>query len=609
MGQKEIRPLNLKVHFLLLPLFLLLFGCGSGSGGSSSASSNTLLLLEGAAPPVVSTTNLQLAKQQSCSLASCPTPPPGATTAFLTTAAIEVGGAKFLTGAVYDVNGIFVSGTTLVWTSSNPSVVSVDPSSGLIQGLAPGRATINANWLGVAGNPVVVTALPLGGGGGPIQNQISVTVLDSTTDDPIQGALVSVSGTTALTDQNGQAVVVNAAMANQPQDLHVYASGYSTVSVYQVNTANMVFTLDPFVGTTGSLQGTVAGMTSQYAFVGTSGYQTPVETLTTYSFPDTKAIDINGNQNPSPSLPVSPRFFAASLVGFSCAPQPLLIHLGEAAGLGPINSVFPILQDFALDSTPVYSSTAAVKTLGAIVLPDFSKVPAPFTQADVQAAQGYANFNTKGVVQTGLDVGTYCALFGQAAVDRTHYSVTSVQIPGASSYWVQLSTDPRSKTTQELGKGFSYVSSTPGNAFPASQDLTLMNIPTQVNPPDYLTNSSFVGTTPTLTWNNTTGQNIDYYEVLLIDAGPAGATRGAYFWKVILPGSPAVDPVTGGAPVINFPIPSPPAGININSGYIIPGNLVKWQVFAYQIPGYDYNTQSGGTLSRYSVTPSRVFRP
>lgn len=85
-------------------------------------------------------------------------PPPALTTIVVMPSApsILIGGTQQLTAVDYDQNGAAMSGITLAWSSSNPSVAAIS-STGLANGLAAGTAQITASARGLSSNAAVLT--------------------------------------------------------------------------------------------------------------------------------------------------------------------------------------------------------------------------------------------------------------------------------------------------------------------------------------------------------------------------------------------------------------------------------------------------------------------
>jgi uncharacterized protein YjdB len=76
-------------------------------------------------------------------------------------ATVHVGStyARRLSATVYDAAGNVLSGRTVVWTSANQSVATVDPASGLVTGISPGTTRIRAVSEGVEGTADVTVDL------------------------------------------------------------------------------------------------------------------------------------------------------------------------------------------------------------------------------------------------------------------------------------------------------------------------------------------------------------------------------------------------------------------------------------------------------------------
>lgn len=96
---------------------------------------------------------------------------------------IRVGGATTFTAAAVDGGGGVITGRPATWASSDPNIATVNPTTGEVMGVAPGRATITGTVEGISDDAVIkVSKIPVG----------SVVV----TPDPAE---VRLGGTTALT--------------------------------------------------------------------------------------------------------------------------------------------------------------------------------------------------------------------------------------------------------------------------------------------------------------------------------------------------------------------------------------------------------------------------
>ncbi len=76
------------------------------------------------------------------------------------TAQVEVGATTALTADIRDQKGAVVTGKTLAWTSSVPSVAIVNPTSGSVTGVTAGTAQVSATVDGKTGQ-ATVTVLPV----------------------------------------------------------------------------------------------------------------------------------------------------------------------------------------------------------------------------------------------------------------------------------------------------------------------------------------------------------------------------------------------------------------------------------------------------------------
>jgi uncharacterized protein YjdB len=73
---------------------------------------------------------------------------------------ITVGQTGALTVVLTDAGGNVLAGRTVTWTSNNASVVSVDPSSGVLSAVATGNASITATSEGQSSSATVYAAVP-----------------------------------------------------------------------------------------------------------------------------------------------------------------------------------------------------------------------------------------------------------------------------------------------------------------------------------------------------------------------------------------------------------------------------------------------------------------
>ena len=71
--------------------------------------------------------------------------------------AVALGGTMQLAASATDASGSVVTGLTAAWTTSNPSVATVN-SNGLVSGISVGTATITATISGIAGSTGVTVA-------------------------------------------------------------------------------------------------------------------------------------------------------------------------------------------------------------------------------------------------------------------------------------------------------------------------------------------------------------------------------------------------------------------------------------------------------------------
>ncbi|MFL5606534.1 MAG: beta strand repeat-containing protein, partial [Gemmatimonadaceae bacterium] len=110
--------------------------------------------------------------------------------------ALAVGQSTTLAATVTDANGTVLTGRLVTWSSSNPSVATVNATTGVVTGVSVGSATITATSEGKTGTAAVtVTAVPVA----------SVTV-NPTTENLFVGQTAVLSAT--VKDANGAVVAV-----------------------------------------------------------------------------------------------------------------------------------------------------------------------------------------------------------------------------------------------------------------------------------------------------------------------------------------------------------------------------------------------------------------
>ena len=100
----------------------------------------------------------------SASTPAVPPPPPGQTVTTVTvapsSASVGVGANTTLQATVKDQNGTVMSGQSVSWSTSDPSIATVN-SSGVVAGVGAGSATITATCAGKSGTATItVTAAP-----------------------------------------------------------------------------------------------------------------------------------------------------------------------------------------------------------------------------------------------------------------------------------------------------------------------------------------------------------------------------------------------------------------------------------------------------------------
>jgi hypothetical protein len=103
---------------------------------------------------------------------------PGTTTSLSVSAArtqILVNGIVRVTGTVKDQSGNTVSGQTISWSSLTPATATVDPTTGIVKGIAPGTAKIQGASGNVTGSTTITVTAPLAScASGPVVLSLAV---------------------------------------------------------------------------------------------------------------------------------------------------------------------------------------------------------------------------------------------------------------------------------------------------------------------------------------------------------------------------------------------------------------------------------------------------
>src|SRR5438034_1080199 len=114
------------------------------------------------------------------------------------TASVQAGQRVQLTANPKDANGNPLTGRTVTWSSSNPTVATVDPN-GLVTGVTAGSATITATSEGQSGTATVTISAPTGqfAIGDSVQTTVAAWVrnISRPPADPATGTPPSVIGT------------------------------------------------------------------------------------------------------------------------------------------------------------------------------------------------------------------------------------------------------------------------------------------------------------------------------------------------------------------------------------------------------------------------------
>lgn len=104
------------------------------------------------------------------------TPPPVATVSVsLTASSVVIGATSQASAVTRDANGNVLTGRPIVWSSSDPSVATVDPSTGLVTAVDSGSANIIATSQGKSGQATItVTVVPVASVTVSLANQLIV---------------------------------------------------------------------------------------------------------------------------------------------------------------------------------------------------------------------------------------------------------------------------------------------------------------------------------------------------------------------------------------------------------------------------------------------------
>jgi hypothetical protein len=186
---------------------------------------------------------------KSSSSTPTPTPPapnPGALASITVTASsttIAVTNTSVTaTASGTDSSGVTISGLTFTWSSSNPSVATIDPAAATITPVAPGVTAISASSGGVTSGPVFLTVTaPLNG-----QYAFLVQGFDDATGDQVAiiGSFVTDGNgtiTSGVEDINGPPGGVNA-FGNVPLPAEFTFTGTYTTGTGTQSPGFMTFT-------------------------------------------------------------------------------------------------------------------------------------------------------------------------------------------------------------------------------------------------------------------------------------------------------------------------------------------------------------------------------
>jgi Bacterial surface proteins containing Ig-like domains len=157
------------------------------------------------------------------------TAPLVATTLTVTTSptAITVNGTAQASAIVKDQNGNPLTGQTITWTSQNPTIASVDGSTGVIKGLSAGTATIQGKSGTVVGTGTITVSAPVASClSGPTVLNLAVGEVKVLSAAESKGCIKISS-----TNSNSQYVVVGANANSIPEQSATYTMKSDTGEV------------------------------------------------------------------------------------------------------------------------------------------------------------------------------------------------------------------------------------------------------------------------------------------------------------------------------------------------------------------------------------------
>jgi 6-phosphogluconolactonase (cycloisomerase 2 family) len=118
------------------------------------------------------------------------------------TSTISAGTTQQYTATGYYSNGAITPGISVTWSSTSPSVATIDPVAGVATAVAPGTSTINANALGISATSAslsvnALTALSI--------SPLNQTIASGGTEQfDAMGTFKNANGTTSTTDVTSQ---------------------------------------------------------------------------------------------------------------------------------------------------------------------------------------------------------------------------------------------------------------------------------------------------------------------------------------------------------------------------------------------------------------------
>jgi hypothetical protein len=159
---------------------------------------------------------------------------------------VSVGGTLVVAAEAVDPGGALVAGQTFTFSSSDPSVATVDPATGVVTAVGAGSADITASVVGGAtsGCPddtITVTVLPPVAAG-----DIRVLVVDAVTGSPLPGVDVVRDLDTSLPLTTGpDGTVTFPGAAGGGHNINVLSAAYQYVTIIDTTSTDILVSLVP----------------------------------------------------------------------------------------------------------------------------------------------------------------------------------------------------------------------------------------------------------------------------------------------------------------------------------------------------------------------------